>query len=59
MASITRGRANARDQDNVPEGDPNNLPPPPSMVQLMAMFENNRVDNIMLLERIERNTAQR
>ena len=58
MASGTRGRANARGQDNGPEDDPNNLPPPPSMVQLMAMFENNRIDNIRLLERIERNTAQ-
>jgi hypothetical protein len=29
------------------------------MVQLMAMYEANRADNIRLLERIERNTAQR
>jgi hypothetical protein len=29
------------------------------MVQLMAMYEANRADNMRLLERIERNTAQR
>ena len=47
------GRGNGPEQDNV------DLPPPPSMVQLMAMYEANRADNIRLLERIERNTAQR
>jgi hypothetical protein len=29
------------------------------MVQLMSMYEANHADNIRLLERIERNTAQR
>jgi hypothetical protein len=47
-----RGRGDGP-EDNVDH------PPPPSMVQLMAMYEANHADNIRLLERIERNTAQR
>ena len=41
-----------------PEGNVD-LPPPPSMVKLMAMYEANRADNMRLLSQIERNTAQR
>ena len=59
MASVTHGRANARGPEDGPEENPNNLPPPPSMVQLMAMFEANRADNTRILAQIERNTAQR
>ena len=58
MSSGTRGRANAHGHANGPEDDPANLPPPPSMVQLMAMFEANHANNIRLLERIECNTSQ-
>jgi hypothetical protein len=50
-----RGRGGGNDQG----GDNVNLPPPPSMVQLMAMYEANRADNIRLLERIDQNTARR
>ncbi|KAK1653008.1 hypothetical protein QYE76_070813 [Lolium multiflorum] len=50
------GRGNGRGDGHEENPD---LPPPPSMVQLMAMYEANRADNIRLLERIERNTAQR
>ena len=52
------GRGHGNNRGNVPEENVD-LPPPPSMVQLMAMYEANRADNIRLLERIERNTAQR
>ena len=54
--SRARTRAHARGATN--EGESSNLPPPPSMVQLMAMYKTNRADNMRLLERIERNTAQ-
>ncbi|KAK1666131.1 hypothetical protein QYE76_054290 [Lolium multiflorum] len=53
-----RGQHHGTNRRNVPEENAD-LPPPPSMVQLMAMYEANRADNIRLLERIERNTAQR
>ncbi|KAK1603043.1 hypothetical protein QYE76_037675 [Lolium multiflorum] len=53
-----RGQHHGNNRRNVPEENAD-LPPPPSMVQLMAMYEANRADNIRLLERIERNTAQR
>ncbi|KAK1607787.1 hypothetical protein QYE76_031460 [Lolium multiflorum] len=48
-----RGRGNGPEEKNV------DLSPPPSMVQLMAMYEANRADNMRLLERIERTMAQR
>ena len=49
--SRSRTRAHARGAAN--EGESSNLPPPPSMVQLMAMYETNRAENMRLLERIE------
>ena len=55
MSHNTRGRGGGR--GNGPE-DNVNLPPPPSMIQMMAMFEANRADNMRLLAQIERNTAQ-
>ena len=61
MSGGTRGaarRGQGHGHGNVPEYD-SNLPPPLSMVQLMAMYETNRADNMRLLEMIERNTAQR
>ena len=61
MADGTRGsvgRGRGRDRGDNPQENVD-LPPPPSMVQLMAMFEANRADNMRLLAQIERNTAQR
>ncbi|KAK1680953.1 hypothetical protein QYE76_041801 [Lolium multiflorum] len=49
MSGGTRGRA----RGNGPEEENVDLPPPPSMVQLMDMYEANRADNMRLLERIE------
>ena len=52
------GHGQGHGRGNGPENNAN-LPPPPSMVQLMAMYETNRADNMRLLERIEQNTARR
>ena len=52
------GRGQGHGRGNVPE-DNASLPPPPSTVQLMAMYETNRADNMRLLERIEHSTARR
>jgi hypothetical protein len=59
MSGGTRGGGGRCGGGNDQEGDNVNLPPPPSMVQLMAMYEASRADNIRLLERIEQNTARR
>ena len=59
MSGGTRGSVGrGRGRGNVPEENVD-LPPPPTMVQLMAMYEANRADNMRLLAQIERNTAQR
>ena len=57
--SGARGRPRHQVRGNGPQAENVDLPPPPSMVQLMALYETNRADNMRLLERIERNTAQR
>ena len=58
MSGGTRGAAGrGRGRGNVLEENVD-LPPPPTMVQLMAMYEANRADNMRLLAQIERNTAQ-
>ena len=59
MGDTSRARTLAHARGATHEGESSNLPPPPSMVQLMAMYETNRADDMRLLERIERNTAQR
>src|SRR3954464_13219686 len=59
MGDTSRARTRAHAWGAVNEGESSNLPPPPSMVQLMAMYETNCADNMRLLERIERNTTQR
>jgi hypothetical protein len=53
MSGGTRGGGGRRGGGNDQEGDNVNLPPPLTMVQLLAMYEANRADNIRLLERIE------
>jgi hypothetical protein len=58
MSGGTRGGGRGRGGGNDQEGDNVNLPPPPTMVQFMAMYEANHADNIRLLERIEQNTAR-
>ena len=51
MASGTRGRG-----QNPPETE---LPPPPTMAQVMQSIENNRLRNERLLERLVHNTKRR
>ena len=58
MSGGTRGAGRGRGRGNVPEENVD-LPPPPTMVQLMAMYEANRTDNMRLHAQIERNTTQR
>ena len=58
MGDTSRACTHAHARGATNEGESSNLTPPPSMVQLMAMYKTNRADNMWLLERIERNTAQ-
>ena len=58
MSGGTRARGHGRGRGNAPKNNVE-LPPPPSMVQLMQMYEANRADNMRLLAQIERNIAQR
>ena len=51
MASGTRGRG-----QNPPEAD---LPPPPTMAQVLQSIETNRLRNERLLERVAQNTERR
>ena len=53
MSGGTRGAGRGRGRGNVPEENVD-LPPPPTMVQLMAMYEANRADNMRLLAQIGR-----
>ena len=58
MGDTSRARTRAHSHGAANAGESSNLPPPLSTVQFMAMHETNRADNMRLLERSERNTAQ-